>query len=109
LQRLLHEFAQHDQDPVHLLVMDHGRGQKATARLIPTHGGGLFGPPESPERNPIARRWAAMKAHLAWALAAAIEALAHQVATMLRHDSQATIPSLTADPDVARAGQALGS
>jgi transposase len=108
-QLFLNEFAQHYQDTLNILVMDHGSCHKAKALLIPTNVVCLFLPPYSPELNPIERLWEAMKAQLAWALATAIDELEHHVETIIRHYSQATIHSLTAYPYFVRAVHALGS
>lgn len=108
-QLFLNEFAQHYQDTLNILVMDNGSCHKAKALLIPANVVCLFLPPYSPELNPIERLWEAMKAQLAWVLAAAIDELEHHVETIIRHYSQATIHSLTAYPYFVRAVHALGS
>ena len=83
-QIFLHEFADHYRDPRHMVLMDHGSGHKAKSLMIPSHVVGLFLPPSSPERNPIERLWQAMKAQLAWGLAAQLDELEHRVALIIR-------------------------
>ena len=108
-QICLHEFADHDQDTVNIVLRDNGSGHKAQSRVIPDHVVCLFLPPYRPELNPIERLWQDIKAQLARVLAATIEAWEHQVETIIRRYSKAAIQSLTAYPYVVQAVNALRS
>jgi hypothetical protein len=44
-QIFLKECAEHDQETLPMVVMDHGSGHTATSRLLPSHGVGLCLPP----------------------------------------------------------------
>jgi hypothetical protein len=109
VQIFLHEFAHASQNTLNMVVMDHGSGHKAKALGIPDHVVGLFLPPSRPARNPVERLWQDRKDQFAWLLATAIEALARQVETIIRHSAKAAIPSLTSYPSFVQAGNALGS
>jgi hypothetical protein len=105
----LQAFTHHDQATGHLVRLDHGRGQTATSLVIPEPLGCLFVPPDSPERNPIARRWPEVKPPFAWVLVSALDEWEHHVERLLHHYSNAAIRSRTADPSVVQAVQALCS
>jgi hypothetical protein len=109
VQNFLHEFAQHDQDTLHRILMDKGSGHTAKSLLIPEHMVCLFWPPYSPELHPSERLWPEVTAPLAWVVAAAIEEVEHRVERILTHDSHATLRSLTAYPYVVRAVNAVSS
>jgi transposase len=108
-QIFLDEFADHYQGTVNIVLLDNGSCHKAKSLVIPDHVVCVFLPPYSPELNPIERLWQDIKAQLAWVLAATIEAWEHQVETIIRRYSKATIQSLTAYPYVVQAVNALRS
>lgn len=108
-QIFLHEFAHSYQETLNIVLMDNGSCHKAKSLVIPDNVVCLFLPPYSPELNPIERLWRDVKDQLAWVLIARIEALEHQVETILRHYSKAAIHSLTAYPYVVQAVNALCS
>jgi hypothetical protein len=89
--------------------MAKGRGHPANARVRPHTVVGLVLPPERPERHPIARLWREVNAHLAWVLAAQLDAGAPRGAAMLRRYATAAIPALTASPSGVHAVHALSS
>jgi len=84
-------------------VLDNGSCHKAKSLVIPDTVVCLFLPPYSPELNPIEHLWQDVKAELPWVLPATIEALEHQMETIIRHYSKAAIQSLTAYPYVVQA------
>jgi transposase len=108
-QIFLNEFAHSYQDTLNIVLMDNGSCHKAKSLLMPDNVVCLFLPPYSPELNPIERLWRDVKDQLGWVLAAQIEALEHQVETILRRYSKAAIQSLTAYPYVVQAVNALCS
>jgi transposase len=108
-QIFLNEFAQHYQNTLNIVLMDNGSCHTAKSLVVPAHVVCLFLPPYSPELNPIERLWQAVKDRLAWGLPATIEALEHQVETIIRHFAKAAIHSLTAYPYVVQAVNALCS
>jgi hypothetical protein len=87
-----------DQDTLPIVLLDQGSGHQAHALVIPAKVGCLFCPPDSPELNPIERRWQAVKEPCAWVVTAALEALAHRVAMLITHYANTAIRSLTSDP-----------
>lgn len=97
-QIFLNEFADHYKDTCNFVLMDNGSCHKAKALVVPDHVVCLFLPPYSPELNPIERLWQHVKDQLAWVLPATIEALEHQVETIIRHYAKAAIQSLTVYP-----------
>ena len=109
VQIFLNAFADHSQDPVHLVLLEKGRCQKAKSLVIPAHVVCLVWPPYRPELNPLERLWQDLKAQWAWVLAATIEAWEHQVETIIRRYTKATLQSLTAYPSVVQAVNALRS
>jgi transposase len=106
-QIFLNEFADHDQDTLNLVLMDNGSCHKANSLMIPSKVVCLFLPPYSPELNPLERLWQAMKAQLAWVLAAQIDELEHRVARIIRQYSKAALQSLTSYPYFVQAVNAL--
>jgi transposase len=62
----------------------HGRGHQAKALGLPAHGVGLFLPPYSPERTPIARLGRELKDRLAGVLATPRAELERHVETIIR-------------------------
>jgi hypothetical protein len=108
-QVLLDEFAQHDQETLNLVLMDHGSCQTATSRVMPENLVCLFLPPDSPELNPIERLWQEVNAPLAGVLAATLDELEHHVERLITQYSKAAIPTLTAYPYFVQAVHALYS
>jgi hypothetical protein len=105
----LHEFSHCSQETLHSVLLANGSWHKAHALAIPDNGVGLCLPPDSPELNPIERLGPAVKAPLAWVVAAAIEALEPRVAMRLTQSSTAAIRSRTASPYCVRAVNAVCS
>jgi transposase len=108
-QIFLHEFAQHYQGTLNIILLDNGSCHTAKSLMMPENLMCLFLPPYSPELNPIERLWRDMKEQLAWVLAATIEELEHRVAMILTRYSHATIRSLTSYPYFVRAVNAVCS
>jgi transposase len=108
-QIFLNELSHGYQATLKIVLMDNGRCHPAKSLVIPDHVVCLFWPPYSPELNPIERLWQAVKAQLAWGLAAALDELAHHVAMLITQYSRAAIRSLTSYPYVVRAVNAICS
>ena len=106
-QIFLTEFAHHYQDSLNIVFMDNGSCHKAKSLVMPANMVCLFGPPYSPELNPIERLWQALKAQLAWLLVAPIDALEAYVERLLQQYTKAAIQSLTAYPYFVQAVNAL--
>jgi transposase len=92
-----------------MLLMDKGSCHTANALVIPDNVVCRLLPPYRPELNPIERLWQAMKAQLAWVLAAQIGELEQRVEAIIRPYSEAVIRSLTAFPSFVHAVNALSS
>jgi putative transposase len=97
------------QATLHIVLMDNGSCHTATSLVIPHHVVCLFLPPDSPERNPIERRWRDMTDRLAWMLAGPLTALEHLVARLITDSTKAARRSLTSYPYLAEAVKAVSS
>jgi hypothetical protein len=97
-QLFLEECAHPDRETLNMVLMDHGSGQTAQSLERPENLGCLFLPPDSPERNPIERRWPEVNAPLAGVMAAALDELAHQIDHIITRYSKAAIHTLTSSP-----------
>ena len=73
----------------------HGRGHQAKALGLPAHGVGLFLPPSSPERTPIARLGRELKDRLAGVLATPLAELERHVEPIIRQSAKAAMRALT--------------
>jgi transposase len=102
-------FAHSYSDTLNLVLMDNGRCYTAKSLVIPANVVWLFLPPYSPELNPMERLWQDIKAQLAGMIVAQIDALEHELETLIRQYSMAAVRALTSYPYFVRAVNAVCS
>ncbi len=83
-------------DSFTILVLDTSGAHTAKRLVIPDHIRRVLLPPYSPELNPIARVWRAVKDALAWNQFTDLAAPQHHVGELLGSYDAATLQSLTA-------------
>jgi hypothetical protein len=108
-QLFIDAFAEAFPHRLHLLLLDNRGAHTAEPRSIPANMRLVCLPPDGPALNPMARVWRDLKDALAWLQFPPLEAQQASRGDLWQADQASTLHSLTSDPYVVEAIQALGA